>query len=143
MTATIAQAIDEIHGIFKTAWDADSSSQNVPVLYSDVSDEPPVSGAWARITISHSSSFQATLSSDSGTRRYRRVGTVTVEVYTPTGGGRVLSTTLSTIAKNAFEGVTTAPGQVIFRNARLIEVGQEGNKYHVNILADFEYDEVK
>ncbi|RKZ20191.1 hypothetical protein DRQ50_00095 [bacterium] len=143
MTATIAQARDEILGTFQTAWLADSVSQLLPVLYSDVSQEPPDAGAWARVTINHTASRQATLSGETGARRYRRFGFVTVQLFTPTGEGLTLGDELTTIAVRAFEGVTTAPGRVIFRNVRPIEVGQGGSWFQTNVLADFEYDEVR
>jgi hypothetical protein len=143
MTATIDQARDEILGTFRTAWLADSVSQSVPVLYSDVSQEPPDTGAWARVTINHTTSRQATLSNETGARRFRRVGFVTVQIFTPTGGGLTLSDGLTTIAVRAFEGVTTTPGRVLFRNVRPIEVGQDGNWFNMNVVADFEYDEVR
>ena len=54
-----------------------------------------------------------------------------------------LSDQLATIVKDAFEGVATSPGRVLFRNVRYNEVGQDGQWFQQNVLADFEYDEVR
>jgi hypothetical protein len=139
--STITQARDEILGVFKTAWDAGGGG--APVLYWDTSQEKPDSGAWARVTVRHAEGDQATLSGETGNRRFRHFGVVIVEVYTPTGDGLAASDSLALVAKGAFEGVTTSPGRVIFRRARINEIGQDGQWFHTNVLADFEYDEVK
>lgn len=143
MTATVTQARDEMLTTFRTAWTAGPPSSTLPVLYPDVSQEVPSSGAWARVTVKHSYGEQATLSGETGQRRFRHTGIVTVQIFTPTGDGQVLSDQLVAIAKGAFEGVTTSPGRVMFRNVRVNEVGQQGQWFQVNVLADFEYDEVK
>jgi hypothetical protein len=66
-----------------------------------------------------------------------------VQIFTFYGKGGSLSDDLATIAKNAFEGVTTSPGRVIFRDVRSQEIGQEGQWFQTNVLADFEYDEIR
>lgn len=143
MTATLTQARDEMLAAFRTAWLANSASDQLPVLYPDTADDPPDSGAWARVTVTHGAGGQATLAGDSGQRRYRHTGFVTVELYTPRGDGLVLSDQLVTITKQAFEGVTTSPGHVTFYRVRVREVGPDGQWFHQNVLADFEYDEVR
>lgn len=142
MTATVAVARNEMMATFKTAWDASSVSQNVPVLYPDVSGDPPTSGAWTRVTVIHDSGEQATLASHQGLRRYHRTGTIVVQLFTPAGGGQVSSDALCKVVTDAFEGVTTASG-VIFRNVIQKEIGQDGAWFQVNVQAGFEYDEVR
>jgi hypothetical protein len=143
MTTTLTQARDEILTVFRDAWLASSESNALPVLYPDTDDELPDSGAWARVSVRHGTGGQATLANHDGQRRYRHTGFVTVELYTPRGDGLVLNDQLSTIVKHAFEGVTTCPGQVIFRRVRVNEVGPDGQWFHTNVLVDFEYDEVR
>jgi hypothetical protein len=143
MTATVTQARDEMLATFRTAWTAGPPSSTLPVLYPDVSQEVPSSGAWARVMVKHSYGEQATLSGETGQRRFRHTGIITVQIFTPTGDGQVLNDQLIAIAKGAFEGVTTSPGRIMFRNVRINEVGQDGQWFQVNVLADFEYDEVK
>ncbi len=143
MTATLTQARDEMFKAFRDAWLADATSNLLPVLYPDTDAEPPTEGAWARVSIKHGPSRQATLSGESGQKRFRHTGFITVELYTPRGDGLVLNGQLSIIVKHAFEGVATSPGQVIFYRVRVNEVGPDGQWFHTNVLADFEYDEVR
>ncbi len=143
MTATLIQARDEILTQFKTTWEGDVVSQDLPVLYRDVPQDIPSSGDWARVTIQHNFGEQVTLSGETGARRFRQFGIVTVQIFTETGKGMELSDTLAMIAKTAYEGVTTLPGRVEFRRVRVNEVGQDGTWFQQNVLADFEYDEVR
>jgi hypothetical protein len=143
---TMAQAKNEIAGAFRDQWIGGPLSAELPVLYRDVGDKPPTSGAWARLTIRHSLGGQATLAGDSGTRHYRHTGFVTVQVFAERHDRAGAETTLDalvTIAKHAFEGITTSPGRVAFHRVRVNEVGVSGVWLQTNVLADFEYDEVR
>ena len=140
----ITQARDEILGTFRTAWLADPISQDAPIFYWDRPDaEPPSSGSWCRITVRHARGEQATLSGETGQREFEHGGLVTVQIFAESGEGGTESDQLAAIAKNSFEGVTTSPGRVLFRNVRFNEVGQDGQWFQINVLADFEYDEVR
>jgi hypothetical protein len=147
MTATIIEATDAILTQFKTTWDADSESMGIAVAWPDTKFAVPTSdgSSWARVTLIHNpgAGGQATLSGDTGQRRYRRFGVITVQVFTPFGGGQTDSQALARVAMSAFEGVDLAPSGVIFRNARFTEVGQDGAWLQTNITSDFEYDEVR
>ena len=143
MSATPTQARDEVLTKFKEAWEADATSADVPILYNDVAQDVPDSGSWARVTVRHLDGYQATLAGAVGVRRFRHEGVVTVQIFTPFSDGLVESDALAEIAKNAFEGEVTTPGRVIFRRVRLNEVGQTGQWFQVNVLANFEYDEIR
>lgn len=142
MSLTIEQARDAILSRFKTVWDADAESAGLPIVWSDAKGDPPETGHWARVTVRHVTAGQATLSGETGNRRFRREGIVTAQVFTQFGTGAAKSDRLAKVVMGAFEGYA-APGGVWFRNVRLVEVGQSGNFYQVNVLADFEYDEVR
>ncbi|MCP4897717.1 MAG: hypothetical protein GY906_12155 [bacterium] len=142
MSADITQARDEILAVFKTAWDAGAESAGLTVLYWDLAQDPPPTGAWARVTVRHSDGNQATLSNSVGQRRFRHEGTVFVQIFTPLDEGLTLADALTSIVKYAFEGEVTSPGRVIFRRVRVNEVGRDGQWFQVNVLADFEYDDI-
>lgn len=142
MTATLTEARDVSLGLLRTAWLADSTSQDIPLLWWDTAQDPPSNGAWARVTMRHGEAFQATLAGETGSRRFTRTGVITVQIFTPTGDGLELSDSLAIIAARAYEGVTTDNG-VWFRNVRANEVGQDGKYFQTNVFADFEYDEVR
>lgn len=142
MTATVAQARDEILTTVKTAWEDDVLSQGLVMLWPDVAGDPPENGAWGRTTVIHTGGQQATLANHQGKRRFRRTGVVTVQLFTPVNDGQVLSDGLVAVVKDAFEGVTTASG-VIFRDVTPVEMGKHGGWFQVNVQAGFEYDEVR
>lgn len=143
MTVTnVTQAQDEGLKAFRDAWEAAPPSQGVPLLYEDVAGAPPTSGPWARVAFRNSTGRQHSLAGELGTRMFQHAGIVLVQIFTPTGDGRVLADQLAQISKNAFEGRATA-SDVRFRNTRILHVGQEGAWYQTNVLADFEYEEVR
>lgn len=139
MSANPQQARDEILATFQEAW----ASTGVPVLYADRAQDVPDDGAWARISVQHQDGNQATLSGAVGQRRFRHTGTVFVQVFTPFDDGMVQNDELVMIAKDAFEGTVTSPGGVIFRRVRINEVGQDGQWFQTNVLASFEYDQIR
>ncbi len=142
--ANITQARDEILAAFKTAWDAGTETAGKPVIYWDRPDStPPASGTWARVTVKHVTGSQVTLSGETGQRRFEHTGIVTVQVFTESGRGLTLSDLATEIVINAFEGVTTSPGRVLFRNVRANPVGQDSQWFQQNVLAEFEYDKVR
>lgn len=137
------QARDEILGVHKTAWDADPASNGLPVLYWDTEGSIPDSGAWCRLTVRHAEGRTAAIGGPAGSRRFRHTGTVTVQIFTPHNEGGTLSDQLCDVVENAYEGAVTSPGRVIFRNVRTNEIGQDGQWFQVNVLADFEYDKIR
>ena len=139
---TVATARDDMLAVLKTAWEASAISQDLVLLYPDVAGDPPTEGAWGRATVLHTGSAQASLANHAGVRRFRRTGVVIVQLFTPPGGGQVLSDDLVAVVKDAFEGITTTNG-VMFLNVTPRDIGQSGGFYQANVQADFEYDEVK
>lgn len=150
MPSTIATVRDEILAAFKDAWEENTSSSSVLVLYENVPGEPPdqadpITGKippYVRVSVRHLTGEQATLAGALGTRTFRRDGIVTVQVFTPTGDGFTEADILAPIAKNAFEGASTASG-VWFRNVRYNEIGTFGAWFQINVIADFIYDEIR
>lgn len=146
---TFDSARDEILGLFKTDWDANTPAANggqVPTVRwpgVDAGSPPPSDGPWARIVVRHATSRQSTFG-ETGNRRFTRPGLVTVQVFTPltAGGGLSLAEKLAIIARNAFEGRGTASG-IWFRNVRIQEIGEDGTWYQMNVLAEFQYDELR
>lgn len=148
MPATYPTALDEIKGIFRARWAADSPALNggvAPEVFWDGVPrkvEPDPTKPWAEVVVRHVTGVQSTLSQDTGKRRFEKGGVVTVAVYAPLGavGGLGTGELLVEVAKKAFEGKATANG-VWFRNARIVEVGHDRAWYHWNVIADFVYDE--
>lgn len=151
---TIAQARDDILTLFYAAWTATgSASENLSLLFTDSKEEIPRTNdsngnpiSWARITIQHVTGRQGALRGNPqglpNTTPWTRTGLVTVQVFTPLGLGLSIGDSLYKIVLDAFEGKKTSLG-VWFRNVRLNEIGPDGTWYQSNILAEFEYDEIK
>jgi hypothetical protein len=143
---TFAEARDEIHTLFKTAWDLGAETAGQAVLYADSKTQVPKTDdtdsnpdLWARITVQHTGGNQGTLG---GNKCFNRFGLVTVQVFTPSGTGLSLGDNVYKIVVDAYEGKTT-PGGVWFRNVSVNEIGPEGEWYQTNIIAEFEYEEQK
>ena len=140
MTATFDQANIDILTIFKTAWDA----TGFKALYENVAGEPPTTPSpWARIVLRHTGGNQGSLSGALGTQRWDRNGVLIVQVFVPNGEGLSQAYSLAKIVLDAYEGVSSPLRGVWFRNARINEVGPDGEWFQVNILIDFQYDEIK
>lgn len=149
VSLTVGQAREEILSLFKAAWDAGDESDGVLVLYDNDSRDPPAAQAtdlaatpFARVSVRHSDGGQSSLADESGIRRFARSGTIFVQVFTGRGIGLALSDALVATAIGAFEGERTAGG-VWFRNVRAQEIGPDGAWHQVNVLAEFEYDELR
>lgn len=149
MAADYTTAISEMFGLFKAAWDAGAGAYNggtVPEIRWDGIGEagPPEGEApYARVTVRHGSSPQASLTSGAGFVRYENSGIITVQVRYPlkSGGFSANAKGLAQVARAAFQGKKTA-SQVWFRNARINEVGPAGAYYLINVVAEFLYDEL-
>lgn len=140
MTGTLNQANIDVLTIFKTAWDA----TGFPALYENVPGEPPKTQTpWARIVLRHSGGGQGSLSGALGQQRWDRNGVLIVQVFVPNGEGLSQAYSLAKIVLDAYEGVSSPLRGVWFRNARINEVGSDGEWFQVNVLVDFVYEEIK
>lgn len=141
---TLSQARDEIMGALKAAVDAYNlaNGADIQIFWEDVAKaEKDAKGAHLRAFIKHGDGDQDTLGG-AGHRRFSRAGVVMVQVMTPHGDGFTLSDVLGTVARNAFEGVST-PNGVWFRKASVKEIGKTGGYQQVNVTANFEYTETR
>lgn len=133
MSLTVEQARDEMTALFEAAWSPRA------VLWDGVGGKPPNTRVpWARFTIRHSDGGSAAI----GNRRFRREGTIFIQLYAPVGDGLSALDPLTKIAMDAYEGQSTAGG-AWFRDVRSREIGPDGDWYQVNVLVDFEYHEIK
>ncbi len=141
MSLTRELARDEMLTILQSKVAA-SEYNSILVLYDDQGGSVPDNGAdsYLRVTVKHNLAGQSTMGGECV--RWNRKGLVFVQVFTKTGNGLVLSDKLTKICVDAFEGQTT-PSGVWFRNVRSNEVGANGSWYQVNVIAEFEYDELK
>jgi len=146
---TFETARDEILGLFRTHWNAQTPALNAgqPIRVEwpgvDSQSAPDPDKPYARITVRHATSRQLTLAPP-GQRRFLRPGLVTIQTFAPVsaGGGLSLAEKLGIIARDAFEGRGTASG-IWFRNARIQEIGRTGAWQQFNTVVEFQYDELR
>lgn len=146
--SSIAAGRDAILKQFTTAWNAQTPP--IPVVrYDDLpGDLPPGNAPWARVNVRHTTAPQVTLGGVGG-RRFRNYGILTVQVFSVdgakggTGGGLTQADALAKIVIDAFQGKSTKPDGVEFRNVRANEIGSSGSWFQTNVIADFEYDIIK
>lgn len=134
--ASQAAARDAILALFKAAWDAQATPPTV--YYDDVVGDPPGDEAYAVVQVRHNTSGQATFGT-TGNRKFDRTGLVTVQIFTPYGGGMVQADALAQVAQDAFEGKSADSGAIWFREVRVQEIGQDGEWFQTNVTATFEY----
>lgn len=137
MTLQRRDAINEILSLLKAVWDP----LGFPMKY-DNTHVDTAGATWARATLRHNTGFQATLAGETGQRRFRRTGTLVVQIFQPPGAGLSLNPDLAKIVVDAYEGVTSAGG-VIFRDVVPNEIGVDGGFFQTNVSVNFEYDEIK
>lgn len=142
-------AVDEILGRFAAAW----TPLGHQVIYPDVPltalQVALIDGAegvpiepWARLTIRTTARTQGAFGSGQDARRFDEIGILIAEIYTPIGSGMVQSYTLSTLVKDAYEGVSTNNG-VWYHNTRIVEAGSEGEWTHTNVIIEWQSQEYK
>ena len=145
----------EIYALFQTAWLADALSDGVPVLYEGKkatvpidaeSGEPVDAPTWARVSLRHNTDEtggqDGAIAGADSTRTYDREGVAFVQIFTTPGKGLRLADNLGSIAQKAFQGKQTSPGGIWFRRVRVVEVGESGDWFQTNVVAEFVYQEV-
>lgn len=138
MSLTYKQAYDDMAAMFKTAWD----TTGYKVFWDNVRDQRDTAeNPWAEFIIQHATGSQTSLGGV-GQRTFIRVGIILVSIYVPTGKSLSESLTLAKLVGDVYEG-NHSPNGVWFRNARIPEIGRDGEFHQRNVVIEFEYDEIK
>ena len=144
MSCSYNDARDHILKVFKDAWD----TTGFPAVYTGKAEAPdnggdtPTTDAWARATIRHADAFQSSLTGPlEELKRHTQLGVVIIQVYAKTGDASTAAYDAAQIVANAYKKSRGIP--VWFRRIRVNEIGMHGPFYQINVLADFEYDDVR
>jgi hypothetical protein len=143
--ASINDAVNDILKVYKDAWDAQTAPVP-PTIYDNVAGQQPADGsAWVRVQVKHNpgAGGQTTIGGDAGNKRFTRYGMVVCELYVPTGKGKSAYTGFVETIMRAFEGKSARNGGAFFFNVRPQEVGQEGDWFKVNVIAEFSWDQIR
>lgn len=132
----LSAARETLYEAFKDAWVA----QSAPYFFDNEVATPDAAG-WLRLVVRHRSGEQETLG-PIGSRKFERVGSVIVQVFTPLDEGTSVSDTLVDLVREVFEGKTLSG--IRFAGVTTREIGPTVDKwYQVNVDAPFNYDETK
>ena len=119
---------------FKTEWGV-----AVPLFLDDDADTPTTE-TWARLTIKHTDGGQVTMGAP-GSNRFRRFGTITVQIFQKQGDFGIAARELAENALAIFAGVEN--DAITYYNGSVREVGNNGRGwYQINVITEFRYDEI-
>lgn len=145
---TQSEARDEIFAIFTNAWSAGSAAVTtyIPKIeYQGLQSRntPDTAKHWCRISIQTVSENQASFARNAGEKKFTAFGLVYVQIFSPhsENNGFQKGLLLGQVAKNAFRGEST-PGGVWFRNVRINELSPEDSFHRLNVVAEYEHDEL-
>lgn len=144
-------ARDEMFALFNAAWLAGTAAivGYVPeVRWQGITKEtkPDESKFWARVSLQTVGGEQASLSNCAGAigqKHYTDFGLIFVQIFAPKSGqqSQLKLSRLGMLARNVFRGVST-DHKVWFRNARINELPDELEFHRLNVVAEYEYDEL-
>ena len=144
---TYEQAINDMFGLFLTAWNAGSTATAgyIPEVRwpgVEVATSPDRSKYWARVSQKTSFEQQSTLRNGDNGQRYTTRGTLYVQVFCPISisGSLANGRKLAELARNAYRGKHSVNG-VWFRNAKIMEMPTESDWYALTVQVDYLYDE--
>ncbi len=133
---TFDEARDYILGIFKIVW----TPPRVAV-YTDVAGEVPDGQVvWARPKLQHTDGNQDALTGGLGTIRWQRKGFLWIQIFSPQGAGGTAGYAAAQLLVNAYQSDRSS---VWFRNIRMREMPPEGAFARHDVIADFEYTDVR
>jgi hypothetical protein len=126
-----------IRSRFETQWTALRPA--VTAIFDNVGDTAkPEDEAWIRLVVLPGNSGQVEFGM---TRRWRRAGVVSVQIFVPAASGTGLAMELGDTVKTIFEGLTVSG--LIFRATSLNRVGLDGPWLQYNANTPYQADELR
>ena len=141
MPGTYREAVDDMLGVFKAAWD----TTGLTALYPGIDGSPPADfpvdlPGWARVTLRHTDGRQVG-HGEQGQQRFERHGLLIIQIFVSPGRGYGPAYDLAKVVTDAYQGATTSKG-VWFRGHHPREVPSDGAWLQLNVHVEFEYDEI-
>ena len=134
MASTQIEVQDLLLTRIKSLWD--SNAGGAPLYYDNQDvDRPDSPTLFGRAIVRHGRGTRTTL----GINRFRRFGTVYVQIFVPQGTGTVTIRDLSDDIAGGLENIPASFG-VRIQDVDINELGSDGTYFQVNISADFTYD---
>ena len=142
MADTYEEARDAISTLVQTTWD--TVAPGAPMFYDNKSgDRPDEPTLFGRLKVQFVGGSRASLGPSSSGVRFRRNGTVFVQIFEVAGEGTVNFSAVGQALVAAIEDAG-AVDNVWFRDVGMREIGLEDDKvyYQVNVEAFFTFDRV-
>jgi hypothetical protein len=145
---TEAQAIEGLYERWQSGWetlhpDIVGDPQRVPYTFKNenfATDDLGTLGAWARVSIIHSTADQVTMGSV-GARKFERAGSIYVQIFAPLSQGVGLLARLADDARTVFEGVRVT--DVTVHAGRTQEGPDDGAWAMTTVVFPFRYTDVR
>lgn len=117
-----------------------ADAQSLYAIYDDTKKAVPTDGSvkWVRISVRHRRGSRASLGRMDGKSKNTQAGFVFVEIYTPREDGLVNSDIYSAAFAESFR--SGADGDIWISDVSEVEVGEDGNWFRADVIAEFEYD---
>lgn len=137
MSLTMQEAKDLMFEVYNTV----AIANNLETIWPDLPGDPPGTEIpWARIMLRHQDGNQASLGGDVGQRCWEMVGLLTVQLFTPFGGGAVNAYSIGQQLLAAYRGSNSA---IWYTNPRVREIGRDGSFAQANFIVDFNYSQIQ
>jgi hypothetical protein len=143
------QAVDEIFARFNSEWleNAESVLTYIPeIIWNGINrNEKLLTNLfWVKVWQETVTENQATFTNQNSKKRFEVSGLVFVQILCPRQitNSVELGRRLAMIAKDAFRGHSTS-GKVWFRNAQVKEIAPDEKFHRFNVIAEYNYDELK
>jgi len=136
MIASRTDARDRILVPLKAVADA----QSLYAIYDNTNKSVPTDGSikWVRIAVRHRRGSRSSLGRMDGKSKNTQAGFIFVEIYTPREDGLVDSDIISAAFAESLRSGTA--GDIWIGDVSEMEVGEDGNWFRVDVIAEFEYD---
>lgn len=144
-------AVKEMEALFYAAWQANSGAVfgYIPEIEwegKESASKVDRSKVWARFSTQNVFEEQATLSAcvdEPFVRRYEGSGLIFVQLFLPKTVANALmkGRTLAKVARNAYRG-KKSDGGITFHNVRINNIPPEELFYRINVVAEYDYDEL-
>lgn len=109
-------------------------------IYDDTAKSVPTDGSvkWVRISVRHRNGSRASLGRMDGKGKHTQSGFVFVEIFTPREDGLVDSDILSAAFADSLRNFSD--GDIWIGETSEVEMGEDGNWFRSDVVAEFSYD---
>lgn len=151
MPTTYPVAVNDMFSLINSAWKTGSAAiaGYVPELRFqgiELQGAIPTDKYWARVSQQGVSEEQSSICNDvtaPGNRRYTADGLLYVQLFGPQSVVNSMEKLrlLAKLARNAYRG-KVSQNDVSFYNVRIVELESEGLFFRINVIAEYQYDEI-